>query len=453
MKTLRLAVSLSVVVVSAALASVGAAAVPAPKCVPVVSRPVVGTGVASGVSSRGATLGGVVDPRGCATTFRFQYGPTAAYGRVTVARSAGSGAKVLSVSQAVAGLLPGAVYHFRIVATSAAGSGVGHDRAFRTSAAPKCVPVVSRPVVGTGVASGVSSRGATLGGVVDPRGCATTFRFQYGPTAAYGRVTVARSAGSGAKVLSVSQAVAGLLPGAVYHFRIVATSAAGSGVGHDRAFRTSAAPACVGSVSRPVVGTGVASGVSSRGATLGGVVDPRGCATTFRFQYGPTAAYGRVTVARSAGSGAKVLSVSQAVAGLLPGAVYHFRIVATSAAGSGVGHDRAFRTSAAPVPSFVVIVGGRAPVRRGFVARIRLRCAGTSGPCVGTLKIFRNARLIGRRHFFLVANTTKVVRVKLNRRGRRLMRQHRTLRVNVVASSTVNTAQRGIRLIRRFPLH
>jgi hypothetical protein len=93
----------------------------------------------------------------------------------------------------------------------------------------------------------------------------------------------------------------------------------------------------------PIVTTEAASGVTPSEAILNGTVNPRGYATGYYFEYGPTTSYGSKTSEASAGSGAGGVKVSQTLTGLTPG-VYHFRIIATSSGGTSYGADQVFTT-------------------------------------------------------------------------------------------------------------
>jgi hypothetical protein len=118
-----------------------------------------------------------------------------------------------------------------------------------------------------------------------------------------------------------------------------------------------------------------ASGIAFDAATLGGVVDPRGSPTTWRFEYGPgfALASAPVTIAPDAGP----TPVSAAVAGLAPGTPYEYRLVAVNSADSAelLG---AFATPALPVPD---PLPGGGPVGPGgseppaAPARLRVRFA------------------------------------------------------------------------------
>ena len=81
-------------------------------------------------------------------------------------------------------------------------------------------------------------------------------------------------------------------------------------------------------------------------AHLGGKVAARGSATTVSFQYGPTAGYGQSTAGVPIGSSLFPSDVGADLAGLAPGATYHFRLVATNGIGTTFGPDLTFTTTA-----------------------------------------------------------------------------------------------------------
>ena len=305
------------------------------------AAPTVTTAAASAITTAGATLNGSVNPNGLATTYYFQYGTTTTYGSQTASTSAGSGTAAVNVNAAITGLTAGTLYHFRLVATNSAGTTNGADLTFTTSA-PQNPPTVT-----TSAATAITTAGATLNGSVNPNGLATTYYFQYGTTTTYGSQTASTSAGSGSAAVNVNAAVTGLTAGTLYHFRLVATSSAGSTNGADLTFTTTTAQ------SPPTVTTSAASSVGQTGATLNGSVNPNGQATTYYFQYGTTTSYGSQTASTSAGSGSADVPVNAAVSGLTAGTLYHFRLVATNGAGTTNGADMTFTTTTAQSPPTV----------------------------------------------------------------------------------------------------
>ena len=319
------------------------------------SPPVAVTSSATGVGPSVATLGGTVNPNGESTNWYVEYGTSTSYGTKSATTSAGSGTASKAVSIAVSGLTPGKTYHFRLVAISSAGTTAGADKTFVTAEPPAAV---------TSAASSIGTTSAKLNGSVDPNGRATTFYFEFGTSTAYGTKTSSSSAGSGSSSTNVSKAVNGLNSGTLYHFRVVATSDAGTVAGSDRTFTTESAPAAV---------TGVAAAVGPTSATLGGSLNPNGHSTSWYFEYGKSTSYGSRTSSRGAGSGTATLAVSAGIANLTPGATYHFRVVASSSLGTTRGADATFVTIGGPV----VATG---PVNFATLTLTSARVTGTVNP-------------------------------------------------------------------------
>ena len=389
--------------------------------------PVAVTGTASAVHTTEATLHGTVAAKGVAAKYRFEYGPTTGYGSsVPVPEgSAGEGRTRVEVTQTVKGLSASQLYHYRLVATSSAGTSYGEDKTFTPGypalwdlggaedgystvksegtlvlrerggygATVECSVVESgwvseeegevKTVAGSKgeasipchIASGGEECGSAeveatdlpwysqlldepvknaqgevlryeardrfykLGGpgwvlkcsanTKHPQTCVgessvklenvsagVPFEFDAksgsltcsgdgsGTTTVEGALLTAPTEGT--KVLSVSGASAGPLP--------------------------------------PVAVTGTASAVHTTEATLHGTVAAKGVETTYRFEYGPTTAYGSsVPVpAASAGSGRTRVEVTQLLTGLETSQLYHYRLAATNSAGTSYGEDKTF---------------------------------------------------------------------------------------------------------------
>jgi hypothetical protein len=314
------AATLAIVLVATAVPSVAAGTPPSAT-----------TGPPTSVAATSATATGTVNPNGTATTYLFQYGATSAYGSQTGSVSAGSGTTAVAAAATIGGLSADATYHYRIVATSSAGTTDGADTTFTTATAP--------PVVTTKSASSVTGTSAVLAATVNPEGRATNYAFQYGTSSAYGLQTAAASAGSGKSAVSVKTTVGGLTPGTTYHFRVIATNPDGTATGSDASFATVA--------KAPTASTAAPSIVTPSSAVLSGHVNPNGRATTYAFQYGATTAYGSQTDYAAAGSGTSSATVSATITGLAAGTVYHYRLIATNSTGPAAGADGSFTTTAA----------------------------------------------------------------------------------------------------------
>jgi hypothetical protein len=103
--------------------------------------------------------------------------------------------------------------------------------------------------------------------------------------------------------------------------------------------------------------------VTFSSAIVFGSINPRGADTNYVFQYGTSKKYGSQTPLAPAGSGTSWLRVSQTLTGLTPLTTYHYRILASNAAGATVGSDRTFETG--PVPLSLAIGGTPNPVLFG----------------------------------------------------------------------------------------
>jgi hypothetical protein len=132
----------------------------------------------------------------------------------------------------------------------------------------------------------------------------------------------------------------------------------------------------------PSATTGAATNITATSATLTGTVNPSGSAATYHFEYGATASYGNRTTETPAGADASAHPVSAVLTGLAAHTTFHYRLVATSAAGTATSSDRTF-TTADPLPPSVLIT---APMSGGVyllgqVVRTSFRCTeGDGGP-------------------------------------------------------------------------
>lgn len=293
------------------------------------SAPAAVTGAASNLAPTSATLNGSVNPNGRATTWHFEYGTTNHYGTSTATQSAGADTNAVPVSAAISGLTTGTTYHFRVVATSDAGTAEGADQT---------LTLVASATVVTNPASSVTATSAKLNGSVNPNGQSTTWYFEYGTTTSYGTKTAVSDAGSGTHATNLSATISGLAASTTYHFRLVAVNGSGTTFGNDQSF------GIVGGA--PQVQTGSAQSGSTTGVTLTGSVNPEGRTTTWYFEYGTSTSYGTKTSATSAGSSTAAVAVSRTVSNLTPGTTYHYRLVASSGGGTTRGADVAFTTSA-----------------------------------------------------------------------------------------------------------
>ncbi len=206
------------------------------------------------------------------------------------------------------------------------------------------------PSVTTDAASEVATPEAMLHAMVNPNGVATKYTFEYGTTTSYGLETPASEAGAGFSSVPVKATVAGLAPGTTYYFRVVASSATGESFGGAVSFSTQPAPTAT---------TGEATEIHATTARLAGFVDPNGLATSFDFEYGLASSGYELTVPIPSGKlgAGESREVSEGVRGLSPATKYHYRVLASSSAGTNTGAERTFSTVPLGRPDAAVVNG------------------------------------------------------------------------------------------------
>jgi hypothetical protein len=278
----------------------------------------------------------------------------------------------------------------------------------------------------------IGQTSAQFNGTVNPNGAATSYVFQYGLTNGYGLNTAVKNAGHGTKVVKVSAKASQLIPGTVYHFRIVAYNAHGAAVGRDHTFTTVGPPP-------PAAATGPAFGVGVNKATITGIINPNGAVTSYQFQYGETTSYGVSTDVLNVPSGTTPVTVWANLGGLQQFHLFHYRIVAYHMVGPPTyGADAVFMTE----PSTKFTPGIRAstsPHRARHRPFVFTTSGHISGPapafdCNGqvAVRVFFGKRAISRVLVPVASNCTFTAQTPLNRKPGHGARNRRvTLKVLV----------------------
>jgi hypothetical protein len=123
---------------------------------------------AANISPRSATLNGVADPNGRATTAWFQWGRNTRYGNRTPRVQVGEGTTAVPFAANIDKLRSNTTYHFRAVARNRDGTTFGPDRTFRTArptTTPNFAPnpaIFARPVTISGTLVGTGASRATV---------------------------------------------------------------------------------------------------------------------------------------------------------------------------------------------------------------------------------------------------------------------------------------------------
>jgi hypothetical protein len=209
--------------------STGVEIVPLPPPGPIVEAPSVQAEPAGT-----ATVTATIDPEGKQTSYHVEYGlnePGEASTPTATLAAEGFEPEVVKVK--LKGLQPDSAYHYRLVVENEAGAPTPLQGIFTTLAA---VAVESESV------SQVSAESARLSAEIDPLGEETEYRFQYGPTTAYGSSVPVPVGRLGAAVVGepVNVLLEGLSAGTTYHYRVVAVNHLGEAQGEDRTFTTQA---------------------------------------------------------------------------------------------------------------------------------------------------------------------------------------------------------------------
>ncbi len=221
-------------------------------------------------------------------------------------------------------------------------------------------PPVLLPDVLTGAASEINPQGsARLNGAVNPDGVTLAgCHFEYveeglyepeatDPYAHGASVPCVPAAAmiSPGEETAVHDDISGLTPGMTYHFRLVASNENGS--------NQTSADATFTMPPKPLIEATSIANLTSSSVDLNAKINPGGLQTTCLFEYGTSDAYGASVPCQPLGvEGLASVPVSQHIEGLSPNITYHWRVVATNAAGTAslVDHTFIYDTSGGTLP-------------------------------------------------------------------------------------------------------
>ncbi len=305
-----------------------------------------------------------------------------------------------------------------------------------TTAESRPLGVPLPPTVATGAATALAPTSATLNGLLTPGLAATTYRFEYGPTTAYGSTTPEQTVGAGREAATRSALLEGLEPGREYHARLVASNLAGTTAGGDVVFTTPSLPPAPRSTpptgtpdptatAAPRVTAAPAAIAASRDVEIAFAL-PDGAGADCRLDGGPWTPC------------ASPLQLKGLTAG------DHVVLIRTRGAGDAAAVAVRFQVNPyAPRVTVARPAGGL--TLRGAKARLTLTCSplegARSGVCAGTATVRPRAVKAGagplaRGSFRLRAGERASVPLRLTSRGRRALRAARgALPVRVVIAA------------------
>lgn len=301
------------------------------------AAPVVTIDPPSSVSYTSAHVAGKVNPEDQETSYRFQYSANPEGEGWLDAAFQGplaAGAGNTSVSDDLTGLQPGTEYFVRLVAESADGQAISAEPnpSFTTLAVAAPAVTISAPSAITGTTAHFEGQIDPEAPVGNPAAFDVNWHFECTP-ACPGLSGGTIPADSSSHTVEAN--ATGLKAGTAYEVTLVASNAGGQTSAGPESFATpTVAPEIAGFFAGPLYTE----------ANLFASINPGGLETSYHFEYGATAAYGRSTPTKSIPAGSDPVAVKAGIAGLSPSSAYHAKLVATNANGVTESGDRAFVT-------------------------------------------------------------------------------------------------------------
>ena len=280
---------------------------------------------ASAITETGATLNGQANPNGKQTTVRFDYGTTTSYGNQTTNQVIPAGLSPVATNAPLASLQADTTYHYRLVATSAAGTSTGADTTFTTGRAGLTLSPasVAAPEGDTGTANLAFT--VTLSAV-----SSKTVRVDY--ATANGTAVAGQDylAAGGTLIYSPGQTSKQINVGILGDHLDENTETFTLGLSNPLNATIAAGTATITIAdddTAPTATTLAASGVAETAATLNGQANPNGKQTTVRFDYGTTTSYGNQTTNQVIPAGLSPVATNAPLASLQADTTYHYRLV------------------------------------------------------------------------------------------------------------------------------
>jgi hypothetical protein len=292
-----------------------------------------------------------IDPQGDDTTYFVEYGTDTNYGQQTGPGHIASTSGPQGIGVTLTNLMPGTTYHFDVVATNTGGSTDAGDATFDT--APQITGTVGHSIAIDDSGETNTCPGEPSVEWADGQSDHAQISCSPGPADDFFYQTTDRHTYTtpGHYVIQIAYDDLGVT--VTRYAEVSPASAPPSTPSTTSTPTTQSAP--------PTVAGGTPTTRTSTGATPSGTVNPQGAPTQAFFQYGldprqrgpgaDTALYDQQTSPQPVGADSADHIVTASLTGLIPGALYHVRLVASNAAGTTFGADQTFTTAqAAPPP-------------------------------------------------------------------------------------------------------
>jgi hypothetical protein len=283
------------------------------------------TGItASNITASSATISWTT---GKPLASQVEYGTTPAYGSLSMFRPE----PATSHSVNLTGLTPGTTYYCAALSTDSAGKvSTSVNLTFTTGATHRAAGAPQISKISSITASAITADSATINWTTDQPSMS---QVAYGATTSYGSL----SAFSNSPVTDHSVRLTALTAGKTYNYAALSTNSDGqTSTSPNFTFTTASA------AGTPSISNVKTSGITTNSVTINWNTDQ---ASTSQVAYGPTTAYGRLSVFGSP----MVTAHSITVSGLSPGKTYDFSALSANATGQvGTSANSTVTTLAGP---------------------------------------------------------------------------------------------------------
>lgn len=318
-------------------------------------QPIVSTGTAAPVTQSTVVFAGTVNPNGGQTSYWYEYGTSQSLGSFASPQLIGSGVGNFSAPGTLVGLTPNTTYYYRLTAENQYGKVFGSTMTFKTAtvvstATPPPPPPFALPSVSTRDASAITHNSATLNATLNPNGVRSLYWFEYGKTLGLGTISTASPTDAMRANLTVSTNLFALEPNTMYYYRLNAQNVNGTVIGNISVFTTQPTtlpPPPAGQA--PSATTLAATSITNSSVTLRGEINPRGAATTYRFEYGKSTPFGvfnltERTANQNAGTATTTSTFSANITSLDRDSTYYYQLVSENQYGTTRGAIHSFTT-------------------------------------------------------------------------------------------------------------
>ena len=307
------------------------------------TAPTVVTGVASSITTTGATVASSISATGCTsvTAYGIEYSTLSGFANGSGTQVSSSNLNAGAFSSALSGLTPATTYYYKAYATNAGGTSYGTQSSFTTTAPPPpqltvstltsfgsvCVNALVGPNTFTITGSNLTATLITVGPLAG-------YSFSQTTTGSYNNtIGIINPGGTQSYTIYVkfnplaAQSYNGAIPVAGGGAPTVYVNASGTGAN-----------------TPPTAVTGAASSITTRSAVLAGSIAASGCSsvTAYGIEYSSINGFANGTGTKLPSTNLSGSAFQSSVGGLLQGATYYYKAYATSSAGTAYGAQQSF---------------------------------------------------------------------------------------------------------------